>query len=129
VSATRTGLCPYCEIVQDLTVDEDGDDICADCLKTFQSWEVDIGKRKASTAAHEVPFAQEPNKTVIEKLTVTISTPETGTYCGCPRCRVTRAEFWQLVIESKLQQFADHSDPFRIFPEKHTVSVVKIPKI
>ena len=73
--------------------------------------------------AHAVPFAQEPDKTVVEKFTVTITAKETGTYCRCDRCLKTRGEFWTAVIASKLQSYLNESDPFRIFPEKHKVEV------
>lgn len=72
---------------------------------------------------HEVPFAYEPDRIVVEKFTVEIQTPETPDYCGCERCRKAIADFWRVYISNLLQRHLNDSDPLRVFPHKHEITV------
>lgn len=94
IQITQLDNAPSYGYVQ-FTVDE-----CRNLIAALTGWSNRFETVKPCTykepadgsAMHEVPFAYEPDKTVTEKFTVTIQTPESPDYCGCARCMNARRD-------------------------------------
>lgn len=119
--ATGTGKCEACKNETRMGyINQAGTFFCDVCVNNGLAKGI-ITSRYLTACS--VPFACQPDKTVVEKFTVEIQTPESPDYCACERCRTVRADFWETIIRAKLQHYSDHSDPLRVFPGQHKISV------
>lgn len=64
--------------------------------------------------AHEVPFAYQPDKKVVEKFIVRIETDETPDYCGCRMCRDERQALWSAIIHAQITNRLKGTNPFHV---------------